>query len=158
VIASVAKTRPPTNFIGSEARCDTGAVTRSRLARPVIWTLLYALVLIVLLVIPINSPHGRAGYLREDPPFASRGLRLEDVVNVALFVPLGWGLHLIARRAGLRSSLIVAGVVAAGFSLTIETLQYFLPYRYSSFTDVVTNTVGALVGGWIERGRASLRE
>jgi len=31
-------------------------------------------------------------------------------------------------------------------SLTVETLQFFLPSRYSSLIDVLTDTAGAVIG------------
>jgi VanZ family protein len=41
--------------------------------------------------------------------------------------------------------ITVAGAVAL-YSLVIETIQYFLPNRYSSIVDVVADTVGGSLG------------
>ena len=123
-----------------------------------IGTLLYALAVVVILVSPVNSPHPRAGFLREDPPSRARGVIREDVLNVALFAPLGWGLRRIARRRQLRWPLLAVAVVAASFSFAIETVQYLLPYRYSSVTDIATNTLGAVIGAWCETGLNRLRQ
>jgi glycopeptide antibiotics resistance protein len=125
-----------------------------RLAHSLLGTLLFTFLLVILFVIPINDPHASAGYLREDPPV--RAIAIEDIVNVVLLVPFGWGVHRIAREAGMRSPLLAAGIVAAFFSLTIETVQYFLPYRYSSLTDVLANTLGGLWGAWAEAQRTRL--
>ena len=96
--------------------------------------------------LPINEPHASAGYLQEDPP--TRAIALEDIVNVLLFAPFGWGVHCIARHAGMRAPLLAAAVACSAFSVSIESVQYFLPYPYSSLTDVLTNTLGGLLGAW----------
>jgi VanZ family protein len=41
--------------------------------------------------------------------------------------------------------------VAAGFSLLMETVQFWLPTRYSSIIDVLANTLGAALGAGGER-------
>jgi hypothetical protein len=59
-------------------------------ARPLIGTIIYALLLTTLLVMPMTGPHVRRGYLRE---FSVRSLRLaiaDVATNVAMFIPLGW--------------------------------------------------------------------
>ncbi|WP_235518699.1 VanZ family protein [Cellulomonas sp. Leaf334] len=64
------------------------------------------------------------------------------VVNVALFVPLGLYLGLLAPSWRWWR---VAGVAAA-VSLGLEVAQYVLAVGSSDLTDVVVNTAGALVG------------
>ena len=125
-----------------------------RLDRPLIGTLIYGVLLTALLVMPMGGTHIRRGYLRE---FALRSPRraIADVLsNVALFVPLGWGLYRTLRRVhSFRSTTrIIAVAVAVGlYSLTMETVQYFLPTRYSSLIDVVADTIGGAVGAWMEQ-------
>ena len=46
--------------------------------------------------------------------------------------------------------ITVVGAVAL-YSLAMETVQYFLPTRYSSVIDVVADTFGGSLGAWIER-------
>jgi VanZ family protein len=46
--------------------------------------------------------------------------------------------------------MLTAGIAGAVFSLSMETVQYFLPYRYSSVIDVAANTLGAVLGGSVE--------
>jgi VanZ family protein len=43
----------------------------------------------------------------------------------------------------------VVGGFCAVFSLAIETVRFFMPSRYSSLIDVVTDTAGALLGALI---------
>jgi VanZ family protein len=67
---------------------------------------------------------------------------------VAAFVPLGLGLAVIGARLGMRpwAALLGAIVVAGVFSLTMESIQYLLPHRYSSLVDVASDTTGAALG------------
>ena len=140
--ASTTMTTPPS------ARLQT------RLARPLIGTIIYASVLTALLVVPMTGPHIRRGYLRE---FTVRSLRhtITDITaNVAMFIPFGWGLHRVIRRRQLvteRTSLIVVTTAVVVFSLVIETVQYFLPTRYSSAIDVAADAIGGGLGAWSER-------
>lgn len=79
----------------------------------------------------------------------SWGYWQDVIVNVAGFVPYGFlvcayvSLFCPPRRA-------VEWTIASGFilSLLIEILQSYLPTRDSSTTDVVNNTIGALLGTW----------
>jgi hypothetical protein len=68
-------------------------------------------------------------------------------LNVAGFVPLGFFFtaYFSLVRPITRPRLVVV-VLGLAISLVIETLQHFLPTRDSSMTDVITNTVGTLVG------------
>jgi len=63
--------------------------------------------------------------------------------NILIFVPFGiYGGMLARERAG--GTVILAG---AGFSLFLETLQYLLAMGASDITDVINNTLGAVIGG-----------
>ena len=72
-------------------------------------------------------------------------LSVRDIVlNVALFVPLGWCL------ARLRISMSRVVMVGAALSLAIEILQWLvIPGRDASLLDIITNTMGAAIGGWM---------
>jgi hypothetical protein len=63
------------------------------------------------------------------------------VLNVLLFVPFGFGL----RLAGTRRR--TAAVVAVLFTITIETMQYYvIPGRESGLNDIVSNSTGGFLG------------
>jgi glycopeptide antibiotics resistance protein len=74
---------------------------------------------------------------------------VEIALNVALFMPLGAAVGLVARARWLWA------VVA--LSVTVELLQLGLPDRQTELIDVVTNSLGAVVGyGLARRARPSL--
>lgn len=79
---------------------------------------------------------------------------LNVVVNVLLFVPLGFCLAWLPRirtSGNLNPWLSICGL---GFllSLTIETLQLFLPSRYVSVIDILANSAGSVAGLLLFRG------
>ena len=69
------------------------------------------------------------------------------LVNIFGFVPCGffWAYYLYVVRP---TKLSGATIIIGGFvlSLTIETLQRFLPTRNSDMTDLVSNTIGTSIG------------
>lgn len=66
----------------------------------------------------------------------------ELIENIVIFIPFGiYGGMLTRERAGV--TVILAG---AGFSLLLETLQYLLSMGASDITDVINNTLGAVIG------------
>ena len=67
-----------------------------------------------------------------------------DVVqNLVLFAPMGW----IARRRGWSARR--TWVVAFAISASIEFAQHWVPGRTSQAQDIVTNSLGALIGWWV---------
>jgi hypothetical protein len=90
-----------------------------------------------------------------EPPWASATFDwayFQDIaINVAGFVPLGLffcafldiGQH--PRRHKLSAPLI-AIATGIGVSLIIEILQFYLPTRDSSLTDVISNALGTAIG------------
>ena len=75
------------------------------------------------------------------------------VINVFGFVPLGIVLsrYLNRRSWSWKCTFVVAIVVGAIVSLTIEILQAFLPTRDSSMFDLMANTLGTAIGGFVYR-------
>jgi glycopeptide antibiotics resistance protein len=117
-------------------------------------TLAYAIVVVVVLILPASKPHPRGGFLAEYYLSLGRRAIFDIASNVLLFAPLGWGLHRVGRLLRVDASAlgVAVGAIAGLFSLTMESVQYFmLTYRYSSIVDVATNTAGALIGALAER-------
>ena len=74
------------------------------------------------------------------PPRGSR-VGVDLVLNVLLFIPYGFGLGTM-RVSRLRGYLVVVLT-----TLVVEFLQmYVVPGRHSSVADVVTNTLGGILG------------
>jgi len=68
--------------------------------------------------------------------------------NILLYVPFGfaWACWGCKKRWGRFWSLGVALVAGAGLSFAVETSQLFLPTRQASWSDVISNTLGSLLG------------
>ncbi|MGV2982219.1 VanZ family protein [Microbacterium sp. AGC85] len=79
---------------------------------------------------------------RLDVPFVYTYTVLEFLANIALFIP--FGLLLAVAWSWLKTwHLAVLGLVTSG---VIEFVQLFLPSRFSTVSDLIANTAGAVVG------------
>ena len=80
-------------------------------------------------------------------PWHARWLRYDVLLNISAYVPFGFFVALLPRRAAPR--LRIAAGACAGFvlSFAMETLQMFVPQRDASTIDLLANTIGALLGG-----------
>lgn len=68
-------------------------------------------------------------------------------INVLGYLPLGFLLVLSALRTGrARHAVVLATLVAGVLSLTMESLQSYLPVRVPSNVDLALNTLGAWLG------------
>lgn len=78
--------------------------------------------------------------------------RSDDIdvfLNVLLFVPLGFSLTgLVCQKAryGLAQTLLCVLGLSFALSYSVEALQVFIPSRFSSFVDVLSNCTGGLLG------------
>ena len=74
---------------------------------------------------------------------------LDVLKNILLFLPFGFGLasYLIrAKKLAGFKSLIITIVICFVFSYSIEVLQFFLPSRYPSLVDILSNSAGGILG------------
>jgi glycopeptide antibiotics resistance protein len=79
---------------------------------------------------------------------------LDILLNVLLFLPLGFGLTSYLMQKKSAAGLSVFGVillVSFGLSYSIEILQVFQPSRFPSLFDVFSNCVGGLLGYIVSR-------
>jgi glycopeptide antibiotics resistance protein len=67
---------------------------------------------------------------------------LEFAANIAMFIPVGLFFLLLLGR----SYWLAAVLAGVGLTFAIETVQIFLPDRVSDPRDLVSNSVGALLG------------
>ena len=103
------------------------------------------LALAVALTVPIGQPNQDPEWL-EIRRVSTRRMVADGILNVAIFVPFGWALHRTIRAAVPTAALLTVALASAGLSVSLETVQYFLSYRFSSLLDVVTNTAGGIAG------------
>ena len=72
---------------------------------------------------------------------------VESVANGVLFLPFGVLVAVAAERWRPAARVRTAGLLALGFSIAAETVQWLLvPDRTVDARDVVANTAGAVVG------------
>jgi VanZ family protein len=117
--------------------------------------LVWLLAVAYLLVIAYASLQPFSGWWQ--PPPEIRGflsapwppyITLEDVlVNISAYVPLGFLVaRALMRRAGNRGAVLVAALFACLVSVAMEAAQMFMPTRIASNVDVLTNSIGGLIG------------
>jgi VanZ family protein len=69
------------------------------------------------------------------------------IINIAGFIPLGMILCVYFSFTRPRfQAILLATLVGTLLSLVIEVLQAYIPSRTSGTTDIITNTMGALIG------------
>ncbi|MFL7837650.1 MAG: VanZ family protein [Candidatus Promineifilaceae bacterium] len=68
--------------------------------------------------------------------------------NILLFMPLGFTLGAILDRRGWSKNRVFIAAFFSGLllTLTVESLQQFLPVRQASIYDLISNTLGSVVG------------
>lgn len=102
------------------------------------------------LLVPRPFAPARRTFLIESPTtFFRQHILVRDIVaNVLLFLPLGYFFTAVVSQKRQRLIFTFLGAVGIGcaLSLTVETLQAFMPGRYSSLSDVLSNTAGTVFG------------
>ena len=68
------------------------------------------------------------------------------LLNFLCFLPLG---ALIAILSYVERPLLTAAAVCGMLSLTVESLQIFIPGRFSTVSDLLLNTAGAAAGAFL---------
>ncbi|ARV61920.1 hypothetical protein BZZ01_27815 [Nostocales cyanobacterium HT-58-2] len=72
----------------------------------------------------------------------------DQVNNILLFTPLGFGLASLLQRRRVKptSQFLTVILLSAGLSFTVEALQVFLPSRAPTPADIFNNSIGGFVG------------
>jgi glycopeptide antibiotics resistance protein len=121
--------------------------------RIVFWN--YLILILIITIFPFNFSfteipekfsHGWEYFLTGLSP-QRYTLMFDILMNVLVFIPLSalWR----AGFGGKKKKWYKPVGIGFLISLAIELLQFFLPYRFPSLTDLCTNTAGALIGGFI---------
>lgn len=82
----------------------------------------------------------------------SRMIRPNDIgdviANIFLFMPFGFGIGCLASKTKLtqKNAAIAAIIASFGLTFAVEFLQIFLPTRNPSHVDLITNTLGGIIG------------
>lgn len=83
-------------------------------------------------------------------PWPKYWVGFDVAANVIGYAPLGFFLTLSAMRMGWRGQVIIGATLAAALlSLTMESLQSYLPSRVPSLADFLLNSLGAWFGAFI---------
>jgi glycopeptide antibiotics resistance protein len=77
----------------------------------------------------------------------------DTALNILGFIPLGFFLHGLLRNKFGLSGLLSAVALTVGFmtSLVFESVQYVMISRDSSTLDLINNTIGTVIGIFIDR-------
>lgn len=106
---------------------------------------LYVTLMPIITSIPfiLNHPYDPINLLPFDDYFNGRGDAVRQIVlNVVMMIPFGFLLPVVKKQNIL--SIIVRTLM---FSLSIELLQPLINgFRAADITDVITNTVGGIIG------------
>ena len=86
------------------------------------------------------------------PTDMSMDFFVDFFANILLFVPFGY-LQLRAGFVSLRRELASTAIVALVLSLGVEFAQVFMHNRIASTADVLSNVMGAMLGGYVYRSK-----
>jgi len=135
---------------------DDRLIDRLHHSLPEFFLVGYLCFLVYASLLPFGSDAADQG-LRILPDWSgmtTRSAGLKDILpNILLYVPLGAGVYVAARRRGFGRTLAVLGSVAVGTgtSAILELLQQLMPLRISSWVDLASNAAGGLVGALLGR-------
>jgi len=76
---------------------------------------------------------------------------LEFMANIAMFVPIGVLVAVLTRHWW------IAVVVGIALTCGIEFVQQFLPARYPEVRDILSNTLGTVIGAGLVAGPRVMR-
>ena len=95
----------------------------------------------------VEPPPGTPFFLFANWP--NRWFRYDFLLNIIAYAPFGFFVAWLPARASTLSRVVFGAVIGGVLSLSMETLQMFLPQRVASAADFVSNTLGAVIGATI---------
>jgi len=117
--------------------------------RSVFITLSSVILILLVTLIPFNFTAEGITLRSAIGSFFAHSSGFSDIIgNVFLFLPFGIDLAYEFRQRCInqRATILLIFGLSALLSLTVETLQVFLPERASSWIDICTNTAGGMLG------------
>ena len=118
---------------------------------------LYALAIVYASLQPfgdwIEPPPGTPFFLFAGWP--NRWPRYDFLLNIIAYAPFGFFLGWLPARATPLARIALGTIVGGALSFTMESLQMYLPQRVANTSDLVSNTLGALIGSAIAAGLAT---
>lgn len=109
----------------------------------------YALLVAVVVFTPVSYSrivNGTSSWLRADLGLTFFGSGwIEFTANIVMFLPLGFLLTVVFRHPWY------GAVLAVAITIGVETAQIFIPDRQASLRDVISNSIGALIGTFLAR-------
>jgi len=120
------------------------------------WVLaLYLVVLMIAVTCPMGPSRDarKRHYLNDAKPTHVDALVQDVAQNIVMFLPAGYlGILMVGRAGAGAGAYLIVVLACATLSFGIETMQhFFLPWRYSTWVDIVSNTVGGLAGSGAAR-------
>lgn len=118
----------------------------SKIIPPFLWPLSVMIGLYVISSIPGEPP--------DDPTiiyavFSWFTPTVHNLLHIPAYAVLAWTLcRCLLPYLHFRVGLLLAVMIAAAYGALLEWHQIAIPGRYASFTDVVLNFIGAIMGAW----------
>ena len=130
------------NQSGAASTMQSSPIARAAL-------LAYVMLIVYASWYPFSGWHhsGLAPWIFLHPTMPQYWSRFDAAINIVGYVPLGFLLvfSLYPTVRG-RVAVLLAAVVGAALSCTMESVQTYLPSRVASNLDFLTNTAGVVVG------------
>lgn len=117
--------------------------------RSIFITLSSVLLVVLVTLLPFNFTAEGITFESAIHRVSTRLSGTSDVIgNIFLFLPFGIDLayEFRQRRVNKQSTLLFVWGLSVLLSLTVETLQVFLPWRSPNLVDVCTNMIGGAIG------------
>jgi glycopeptide antibiotics resistance protein len=115
-------------------------------------TVLFIIYLVALYWILLLKLGVRFSYMEERRanliPFNKPILNSENIMNVVVFVPLGIYAGVLFQRWSFGKKLLLFFLL----SLTVEVLQYIFRLGAFDTIDIITNTLGGIIGSMVFKG------
>ncbi len=125
------------------------ALNQPRISRFLILAIFSIFAVLIATLYPFNFslPDSKFSWGELVNSFDNNSFFKDQVNNVLLFLPLGFGLTgFLEKRFKLVSQIFTVILICAALSLTVELLQILLPSRAPTPADIFNNTSGGFLG------------